>query len=144
MKKLDMFAKRSKSFLQNKNMNRQIKFRIWEQIWAKTDDEGGASDTEKVWEMTYFGLQDGGPWLDGTNYGHEKGVIMQYTGLKDKNGKEIYEGDIVKRIGVETFTETGEATCIVEDIRFMTHLLYHEGYEVEVIGNVYDNKDLLK
>jgi len=81
--------------------------------------------------------------------------LMQYTGLKDKNGKEIYEGDIVKykfpydtrlkHISPVKFLET-EASFGIKDIYGNEIPLYtiSANNYFEVIGNIYENKNLLE
>ena len=72
--------------------------------------------------------------------------LMQHTGLKDKNEKEIYEGDICsdgKRVGEIYYNESGAAFLFKYKIGSVTFSVGF-GSWFEVIGNIYENPELLK
>jgi len=123
---------------------RQIKFRAWLTQEKRMVD---------VYKLDFF-TKDGKPtvilWylLDkGTQVGLPKDFeLMQYTGLKDKNGKEIYEGDIVR-------DSHGDLYVIkwIDDIMFFVGdpvVAYRKAYgvdvsDLEVVGNIYETPHLL-
>lgn len=79
-------------------------------------------------------------------------VIMQYIGLKDKNGKEIYEGDIIRE--TEYFNRNYEIRYISDECSFVGFKIKDRDCNVlgfpqlaecgEVIGNIYENPELLE
>ncbi|EAE3096223.1 YopX family protein [Listeria monocytogenes] len=87
-------------------------------------------------------------------------TVGQFTGLKDKNGKKIFEGDIVEIIGdegyeftsvVEYFGESGYPAFDMrtpEDYYFesntFSEIIMSSSYELEVIGNIHENPELLE
>jgi len=80
---------------------------------------------------------------------------MQYTGLKDKRDKEIYEGDVVKvgkHLGKIVYVSSNCLTCAGFFVSTHELAALKEGMcldhanesEIEIIGNIYENPDLLK
>ena len=85
-------------------------------------------------------------------------IILQYTGLKDKNGKEIYEGDILERVDTkQTFLVIWNKDCylvrMIYDSWLNKNVLNHKKdgslnfmttFEIEIIGNIYENPELIE
>ncbi|KKL84776.1 hypothetical protein LCGC14_1961420, partial [marine sediment metagenome] len=98
---------------------------------------------ETTFEVTSQGVIKFTPLGMTTKY-LEHFILMQFTGLKDKNGKEIFEGDILKYEN-----RNYEVSWMEDDGGFFAWLY---GYSIqgglflwtEVIGNIYENPELLK
>ena len=130
-----------------------LKFRVWDK---KLQITGIVSNIDLEYEEVTFYIDDEEE-LE-TCQPFEDVEIMQSTGLKDKNGKEIFEGDIVNyefcdfRPNVASY-ETGgkyitgyKKAVLWENGKFICndYDLFHICEDIEVIGNIYENKELLE
>lgn len=120
-------------------MNREIKFRIWadNKFYNKCLVGNTNNTNDEKWTCPMVWLEKQKEWVHCDN-----GIICQYTGLHDKNGKEIYEGDIVQQFDIK---ENG----IIEykygqfGINCLDMFWDIHPTKLEVIGNIYDNPELL-
>lgn len=124
-------------------MSRPIKFRAWDSKRNEMNHKVLVGNTCGPDDYTAHAIyiHDEQRW---TNFDERSDIeLMQFTGLTYKNGKEIYEGDIVKlettgRIGPIKF---GEGRFYV-GIEFYTHYSI-VSLEIELIGTIYENPELL-
>ncbi len=127
-------------------MTREIKFRAWSQ-------HGGMSPANKIdFDKKSFEVEEGH-----YRYAGAKPIFMQFTGLRDKNGLEIYEGDIMRHIPdgnaphlpyMVFWSELNFAWMIgdgtIPDTRKWCEYLHERERDFTIIGNIYENPELLK
>lgn len=117
-------------------MTREIKFRFWDKY-----------NKEMLYRDLYFFEEEGIRTVPDKQY-----EVMQYTSLKDKNGKEVYEGDVVKGV-VDSLTPCWDDIDIYI-VRYeggtwnysysLVEVGQNPSRDWEVIGNVYEHEYLVK
>lgn len=129
-------------------MNREIKFRAYDK---HTKIMLPVVDIIKFTKSESINIMRDGAYGVGITIPYQPHIeLMQFTGLYDKNGKEIYESDIVVvtrqciwEKGIVVFIEG----CFFIKVNETLLALYEcepNNYEIKVIGNIYENSDLLK
>lgn len=127
-------------------MSRQLKFRAWDKLEKRFiyPDKGYQGHFALDLNGRFYNLQNGS---GGDDY-----IVQQSTGLKDKNEKEIYEGDIVQKmiIGpVEYFLgefSIGGVTPLKDFLIIPSdeNQPLNFNLDLEIIGNIFENPELLK
>jgi hypothetical protein len=127
-------------------MAREIKFRAWDYD-ANVMIHSNNDDGDYWWEFRpircgYIVGEIGGNSFEPPEpLVHYYEDIMQFTGLTDKNGKEIYEGDIINDDGLIMKIEFVIASfCKCNE---KGNWIIHSHDQIEVIGNIYENPELL-
>lgn len=132
-------------------MNRELKFRFWGKF-GELNEEDDECEMEMLYgnRFCFFENEPINDLFDCRNF-----QVMQYTGLKDKNGKEIYEGDILynnfNAKGIVKFIngmfvvyfEYEESVCSKDNDKMTTRLISVNSI-TRIIGNIYENPELLK
>ena len=119
---------------------RELKFRAWDK------------KAKRMMSGFFIGSQDGKLYgtvrVDPITIRREDGFdLMQYTGFSDKNGKEVYEGDVVEEkergfTGVVEFRRGSFYACDYSDkTEVLLEVCHHSS---EIIGNIHENPELLK
>lgn len=120
---------------------RDIKFRVWCKHNKEMYDEYFGVDIDQP-DVILFGNEDKERWAT-----REEVVLMQKTGLKDMNDKNIYEGDIVRVFDVQTGKLSENAYTVIYNSKSEWtiddyYLLSRKHHKCKIIGNIYENQEL--
>lgn len=123
-------------------MNREIKFRAWyyDEDWPEFSHMMFVCSIDFVQQKAKIGILE-------NIHKFNQIKLMQYTGKKDKNGVEIYEGDIVRyaEFNCPVLWSKDLMWCIDINNGYGEEMLTaYFDYELEVIGNIYENPELLE
>jgi len=120
--------------------NSRFKFRAWnrdENVMCYDDED----DSSSYWDGVCCSILG----LINANISSDLAYdYMQFTGLQDKNGKDIFEGDIVKYLNDGEEEISTVAWCEDRDFNGWEFTAQNEEDGIEIIGNIYENPELLK
>lgn len=111
---------------------RELKFRAYDSATGKVSEP---FDVKESWGDYLIDFED-----YSTDGALDSIIWEQFTGLLDRNGKEIYEGDIVKTCSIGTWAVEGRRGCFFVG----KYALYGYNDYGEVIGNIHENPELLE
>lgn len=119
---------------------REIKFRAWDahkRMWTEYRIHDG---------VVYFLDKNTGVWVGKYDKRYKEFNFMEYSGLKDKNNKEIYEGDIIFLHGskYKVIFKTEGARFVLRNDEFELEITFinNNNERMEILGNVYENPEL--
>ena len=120
------------------------KFRAWDRLRKEMNYKvmvGNCGTDDEIWTCPIIWIEEEKDWLHFDDYE----CIMQSTGLKDKNGKEIFEGDVVKCNGLLGTIKSLKAMWICSFVKYNNYQkVGFFAQEIEVVGNIYENPELLE
>ena len=118
---------------------REIKFRAWDKALKRWTNYSIDDDLlmfydkyAECWETDQEG---------------ERFILCQYTGLKNFNGKEIYEGDIVRVVGFSKYSDKNQAFVFEDtDKNYRGNIVFISQFDqgFKILGNIYENPGLLE
>ena len=126
-------------------MNRVIKFRAWDTDKKVLVHETDLDILKTVFHICFMDEEIGPPPIIYNIGRYNDNVLMQFTGLKDMNGKDIYEGDIISDpMGIGQIVFDSGSFCIKWNDNPNESILILESELLEIIGNLFETPELLK